>query len=194
MLNLTNAKLLQNLQILSDFIGRVDIGGDTTVTINSLANEDINAYDTLCVLSGTSAGLDIAIESFDNGELDLGTNDNTLAVRDIVGVLSIPFDSYIKQAEKYIENDLRNKGAKLENFLNEPQLEQMHIYKTLSLICGDRRMGSDTNDSYHSNYERFQGLYATEFSSLLADYDTNEDGVITTDEELIFKGQVGFIR
>ncbi len=194
MLSLSNSKLIQNLQILSDYIGRVDIGGDTSITIKSLENEAVGANDTLCILSGANSGIDINVDDFTDGVFDLGSNDNELSPRDTVAILSIPFDSYIIQAEKYIENELKNKGVKLENFLNEAQLEQLHIYKTLSLICGDRRNGSDLTDAYNSNFERFNSLYQTEFANFVADYDVDEDGIIQEDEQLVFKGQVGFVR
>lgn len=194
MLSLSNGKLLQNLLILSDFVGRIDVGGDEEITVASLRNDDINAQDTLCVLSGDNNGIDIVITDFDDGVISLSGNDKTLSNRDMIGIVSIPFDSYITQAERYLKNDFRNKGAILDNFLNTEQLEQLHIYKTLSLICGDRRNSTDQNDSYNANFQRFETMYQTEFSNLLADYDENEDGTISTDEELIFKGQVGFTR
>ena len=194
MLSLSNAKLLQNLLLLSDYTGRVDESGILSIKVNSLENEPINPNDTLCILSGENSGSDIVITDFDNGVIDLDWNDKAINSRDMIAIVAIPFDSYIAQAERYLKNDFRNKGAELDNFLNTEQLEQLHIYKTLSLICGDKRNGADTDDVYNANYERFNSLYQVEFSNLLADYDTNEDGTISSDEELIFKGQIGFSR
>lgn len=193
MLILSNAKLLQNLQRLADFIGRVDVGGESTFLSNSLKLEDIESNDTVCFLSGANYGEDCTVMDFENGQITI-YEDFTITRKDTFGIVKIPFDSYIKQAEYQIKEDFKNKGADIALFLNTTQLEMLHTYKTISLICGDRRNGSDTNDSYNSDYMRFNDLYMITFNNLLADYDSNEDGVIDTDEELIFKGQVGFDR
>ncbi len=194
LLSLTNAKLIQNLQLLSDYTARVDVGGTNSITIQSLTSEIINANDTLCVLSGVNAGCDIEIEGFNGGVFDLGSNDKVLSKRDVVAILSIPFYGYITQAEKNIENDLRNKGKLLKNFLTVSQIEQVHIYKTLALICGDKRNSGDLSDIYNSNFDRFSSLYTQSLSALLADYDYNLNGSIEKSEELLFKSQTAFVR
>ncbi len=50
------------------------------------------------------------------------------------------------------------------------------------------------HDVYFVNYERFKNLYEVESSTLIADYDADEDGNIDEGEENLNIGQVGFSR
>ena len=47
---------------------------------------------------------------------------------------------------------------------------------------------------YHSNYLAFDEMFKTMYSGIVVDYDTNEDGSISADEESQELTQVGFIR
>lgn len=194
MLNLSNADLINKLTLLADFVGRVDSSTLDTVFVGSLAKEDIEANDTLCILSGDTINTDIAITDFDSGEITFEAIETPIAIRSIIAICKIGFDNYIANAYEVLKNDLKNKNVDINLFLTEWQLKQLHIYKTLELICGDRRNGADTNDAYNANFERFGSLYSSELVNFVADYDANEDGSISDAEELIFKGQVGFIR
>lgn len=194
MLSLSNAEIINNLTLLADFVGRVDTSTTTSITINSLANEDIEANDTLCILSGDAKNTDIAITDFDAGEITFDELDSSIQVRAIVAICKIGFDNYVSNAYDMLKNDIKNKSLEIELFLTEWQLKQLHVYKTLELICGDRRNGADTNDAYNANYERYYALYRSELTTFVADYDINENGSITEEEELNFKAQVGFVR
>lgn len=194
MLSLSNAELINNLTLLADFVGRVDSTSTTGVTVNSLADENIVANDTLCVLSGINKNTDIAITDFDNGLIEFDAIDSACGIRDIVAICKLGFDNYVANAYDILKNDLKNKSVDITLFLNEWQLKQLHIYKTLELICGDRRNSSDSADAYNANFERYQNLYNVELNGFVADYDISEDGTISEDEELNFKGQVGFVR
>ena len=89
---------------------------------------------------------------------------------------------------------MRNSGYDLALFLTEPQLKEMYIYKTIELICAGLMNDAQDQDVYFANYERFKDLYVSERTSLIADYDANENGTIEEGEEILNIGQVGFAR
>ncbi|MFZ9660171.1 MAG: hypothetical protein ACO29X_06460 [Arcobacteraceae bacterium] len=194
MLSLSNAELINNLTLLADFIGRVDEANTTSIKVNALANEDITENDTLCVLSGSNKNIDLAITDSMLGTFTFDAITTACDVRDIVAIIKLGFDNYTNSAYEILKNDLKNKGVKIELFLTEWQLKQLFIYKTLALICGDRRNSSDTADAYNANFERYDALYSSELTTFVADYDISENGSISEDEESIYKSQVGFVR
>ena len=91
-------------------------------------------------------------------------------------------------------NHFRNNGRDIDLFLETTQLKEAHIYKTIELICSSRMNDGDAQDAYFVNYERFKAMYETEVTTLIADYDANEDGTISEDEEDTNVGQVSFTR
>ena len=70
----------------------------------------------------------------------------------------------------------------------------MYIYKTIELVCSSLMNDGVADDVYFVQSERFKELYDAEISSMVADYDANEDGVISEDEELNKLGQISLIR
>ena len=70
----------------------------------------------------------------------------------------------------------------------------MYIYKTVELVCGSLMNDGQDQDVYYIHKNNFKELYELEASTLIADYDSDESGDITTEEETQRIGQVGFSR
>lgn len=196
-LTLTNADIIQTLEMLSEQILKAEGGTTTTLISNDLASvSDVEGY-LIAFLSGNLNGVEVFVDS-----MDTGTNTATLSttLSEAVtkttkfAIFETGYQSFITRSEAIIDDTFRNKGLKLELFLNTAQLKEMHIYKTIELICLSKRKDALDEDIYHSNYLAFRDLFSSELSLLIADYDTNEDGIIQEGEELQALGQIEFVR
>lgn len=195
-LTLTNADLLSRYTQIADFYLKADSGTTTTAVNTSLIDEVGLSNYYICFLSGSNKGTDKIVTSFDDttGTLTFDALDNAVDNTSIFALTEIGFGNFIAEAEASIENHLRNNGYDLSLFLTSSQLKEVHILKTLELICRSRFNDGTDEDLYFKNMELFQGKFDSEMSRLIADYDTNEDGTISDDEEDQNIGQVVFAR
>lgn len=186
-LSLTNSDIVSALPILADIHEKADSG--TTTTLNALTLQTLNDEEivgaTLCILNGSLKGSDITITAYTDasGTLTFATQSSTIDNTTIFGVVYKDYSSYIVRAEDIINNQLRNKGRDLSLYLTTAQLKELHLLKTLELICLAKRKDASSEDIFHINYEDFKSDYANEMLTLRADYDADEDGVIDEDDE-----------
>ena len=195
MLTLTNSDIIQTLEFLAGDVIKADNGTTDALISEELSeNGDVNGY-LLVFLSGNLIGQEAYIESTSETTYTLDTTlTDEITNKTKFAYLETGYQSFIQRASNIIEDLFRNKAMKLELFLNTAQLKELHIYKTIELICLSKRKGATDDDAYHSNYLAFKELFEESFSSLVADYDYDEDGNIDTDEELSNIGQVSFVR
>lgn len=195
-LTLTNAEIISVLPPLTaDLIGKAD-GGSTT----TLENKQFKALDEestegayICFLSGDNAGIDRIITGYDSSNVGTFTFDTLDSTIDNTSVFAILFLSYIPasdRASEIIENDLRKKGYDIESFLTPVHLKELHLNRTIAHICQAKMQDADNEDTYYINYLEFMKRYEEEFNTLVADYDTDGDGVIEDDEDSQSLGQV----
>jgi len=195
-LTLTNAEIISVLPPLTaDLIGKAD-GGSTT----TLENKQFKALDEestegayICFLSGDNAGIDRIITGYASANVGTFTFDTLDSTIDNTSVFAILFLSYIPasdRASEIIENDLRKKGYDIENFLTPAHLRELHLNRTIAHICQAKMQDADNEDTYYINYLEFMKRYEEEFNTLVADYDTDGDGVIEDDEDSQSLGQV----
>ena len=85
---------------------------------------------------------------------------------------------------------LEKKGYDIENFLTPAHLRELHLNRTIAHICQAKMQDADNEDTYYINYLEFMKRYEEEFNTLVADYDTDGDGVIEDDEDSQSLGQV----
>ena len=195
-LTLANADVIGRFTQIADHYFKADSGSTTTVVSKSVADELDLANYYVCFLSGDNKGIDRVVSSYDDvtgtltfSELDTAI-DNTVSV----AVSQNGFNNFIDEAELSIGNYLRNNGYDVDNFLTPSQLREAHLYKTIELICRSRYNDGSDDDLYFKNMELYGSLFTGEMARLVADYDANEDGSISTDEELLNIGQVMFVR
>lgn len=196
-LTLTNGDIVQTLEFLAEGILKAQGGTVNTIVSNDLADiGDVSGYKVL-FLSADFFGEERAIISVDE-EASILTLDSDMSSSITnttkFAYIETGFQSFVKRAEAIIISLFRNKGMNINLFLNDAQLKEIHIYKTIELICLSKRQDANSDDMYHSNYESFRDMFDSSFSNLVADYDYDEDGSIDDDEEGIKIGQVSFLR
>ncbi len=193
---ITNSEIVGRLKLLADEHLKADSGTKTSVINTTLINGADVSNHFICFISGENIDTDKVITSFDEtkGEIFFDTLLTDITSTDEFCLVKTGFQSDVIQAEGVIRNDLRNRGYDLDLFLTEPQLKEMYIYKTIELVCASLMNDGEPHDVYFVQYLRFKELYETEISSLIADYDANQDGIIDGDEESVKLGQIRFSR
>ncbi len=196
-MTITNADIVSRLKLLADEHLKADSGSITTAVNSSISDGNDYTNSLICFISGDNIGVDRVITSYAIATGTFTFDVLTAAVTNIdeFCVVSKGFLSDVAQATSIVTNDLRNRGYDVDLFLNfQTQLKELYIYKTIELVCASLMNDGQDQDVYFVNYERFKKLYEVESSTLIADYDANEDGNIDTDEENLHIGQVGFLR
>ena len=196
-MQIANSDIVARLKLLADEHVKADSGSTTTAVNLSLSDGSNYTNNIICFISGLNAGVDRVITSYTtaNGSFSFDALDNAVTNTDEFCVISNGFQSDVIQATSIVKNDMRNRGYDVDLFLNyQTQLKEMYIYKTIELICAGLMNDGQDQDVYFVNYNRFKGLYELEASTLIADYDANENGTIDDAEELASVGQVGFSR
>ena len=192
-LSLSNADIVTALPILADINEKADSGTTSTLACTRLKNmldEEIVGA-TISFVSGANKGIDDVITSYTDatGTLGFATQTEAITNSTVFAVILKNYTSYIERAEDIISNDMRNKGKDISLYLTTSQLKELHLLKTLELICLAKRQDASLDDVFHINYEMFASKYNLEMDTLKADYDYDEDGTIDTDEEKV-TGQV----
>lgn len=182
----TSADIVSRLKLLADEHLKADSGSTTTTVNSTLIDESDKTNSIICFISGSNIGTDRVITAFDDttGTITFAALDNAITSLDEFCLVQNGFASDIAQAGIAIKNDFRNMGYDITLFLNsDTQLKELYIYKAIELICAGLVNDGTEEDAYFFNYERFKAFYETERTTLTADYDANEDGTISEDEE-----------
>lgn len=185
---LTNADIVQAMPLLADFYDKADSGTTSTLVCKRLTGLDSDEVigSVLSVVTGDNEGADVTISAFDSstGSMTFSALTNAIVSGVVFGVVSMNYQAYIDRSYNIIQNEMRNLGKDVDNFLTTAQVKELHLMKSLQIICMAKRQNADTDDVYHQSYLDFKQLYETELNNLKADYDSNEDGTIDTGEEL----------
>lgn len=189
---LTNADIVQAMpNKLADFYEKADSGSTTSATCARLVglNDDEVIGSVVCFITGDNKGIDAVVNSFDSltGELGFTALSNAIVSGDVFGIVSLDYQSYIERSYAVIKNEMRNMGREAELYLTESQVKELHLLKTMQVICMAKRQDATVDDIFHQSYLDFTDQYRNELISLKADYDKNEDGVISSDEEIVHK-------
>lgn len=185
---LKNADIIAALPILADHFEKADSGSTTTLVSGRLTDlidaEVVGA--TIGFTTGANAGTDAVITSYTDSTGSFGFNAvaNTVDSSTGFGIVYLDYSSFIDRAYDIIKNEMRNKGLDIDLFITTTQVKELHLTKTLELICMSKRQDADTDDIYHESYTVFRENYESELTTLKADYDTDEDGTIETAEKL----------
>ena len=195
-LSLTNADIVGRLKLLADRHLKADSGSTTTAVNSTLIDEVSLANSFICFITGDNIGVDKVITAFDDttGTITFDALTSAVTNTDEFCIVQTGFKSDAAQAENIIRNDLRNQGYSLDLFLTSAQLKEMHIYKTIEIICASLMNDGSDEDAYFVHKNDFYKLYETERNNMLADYDSNEDGTIGTDEEELYLNQSYVVR
>tara|TARA_R110000787_G_scaffold203250_1_gene313752 strand:+ start:195 stop:794 length:600 start_codon:yes stop_codon:yes gene_type:complete len=185
---LTNADVISAFPLLADFHEKADGGSTTTLECKRLLHlSDVEVIgSTITILTGTNAGTDVLITSYASSTtatFGFSALSNPIDSSVGFGIVLMDYTSVINRAYNIIVNEMRNRGLDVNLFLTVTQLKELHLTKTLELICLSKRQDADNNDIYHESYLLFKEQYESELTTLKADYDEDEDGVIQESEE-----------
>ena len=185
---LKNADIIAALPILADHYEKADSGSTTSLVcgrLTALVDEEMVGA-TIGFINGDNAGTDVTITSYTDttGTFGFGAVSNAVDSSTGFGIVYLDYNSYIDRAYDIIKNEMRNRGLDIDLFLTTSQVKELHLTKTLELICMAKRQDADTDDIFHESYLVFKENYASELTSLKADYDTDEDGTIEEAEKL----------
>ena len=194
-LTLTNADIINALPYLAHIYAKAEGGSVTTAISKEFENlsDDIEGA-TITLLNGDNIGVSKVITLAVDDTVTFTALDTAIDNTVTFGVTFEAYDSFINRAYDIIKNSFRNAGLDIDLYLNVAQVKELHLLKTLELICFSRRRDANTEDIDHENYLSFKTQYDIEVSTLTADYDYDEDGVIDEDEELYKSGQVVLIK
>jgi len=184
---LKNADIIAALPILADHYEKADSGSTTQLVcsrLTLLTEGEVNGA-IIGFISSDAAGTDAVVTSYDGGSGTFGFAALSNAVNGSTGfgVVYIDFTSFIDRAYDIIKNEMRNRGLDIDLFLTTTQVKELHLTKTLELICMSKRQNADTDDIYHESYLVFKENYESELTTLKADYDTDEDGTVEEAEK-----------
>ena len=184
---LKNADIIAALPILADHYEKADSGSTTQLVCSrlTLLTEGEAKGAIIGFISSDTAGTDAVVTSYEGGSGTFGFAALSNAVNGSTGfgVVYIDFTSFIDRAYDIIKNEMRNRGLDIDLFLTTTQVKELHLTKTLELICMSKRQNADTDDIYHESYLVFKENYESELTTLKADYDTDEDGTVEEAEK-----------
>jgi len=195
---LKNADIISALPILADHYEKADSGSTTELVCGRLTAlveaEMVGA--TISFITGDNKGEDATITTYTDstGTFGFSALSNSVDSATVFGIVYLDFQSYIGRAYDMIKNEMRNKGIDIDLFLTVSQMKELHLTKTLELICVAKRQDADTDDIFHQNYMLFKERYEKEMTTLKADYDIDEDGVIDEDAEEDVSVQVRLVK
>lgn len=195
-MTITNADIVSRLKLLADYHGKATSGTTTTLVCNDLVDEkDATGY-FICFVSGTHAGTDHIVTDFTvaTGTLTFSALSSAVTNTDEFCLVSKGYQSEVSQAALVVAEDFKNKGYDASLFLTDSQLKELHIAKVIELACYGLMNDAVDTDAYFANAQRANDRYRLIMANLIADYDANEDGSISTDEEKQSIGQVVFSR
>lgn len=184
---LKNADIISALPILADHYEKADSGSTTSMVcgrLTALVDEEMIGA-TIAFVNGDNQGIDATITSYTDstGTFGFSALSNAVDSSSVFGIIYLDYESYIDRAYDIIKNEMRNKSIDIDLFLTVSQVKELHLMKTLELICLAKRQNADTDDIFHENYLLFNQRYEKEMTTLRADYDLDEDGTIDTDTE-----------
>lgn len=185
---LTNADVVSAFPLLADFNEKADGGSTTSLTCKRLTSlqETELVGATICFITGANAGTDKVITSYASSTtatFGFSTLANSVDSSTGFGIVLLDNASYITRAYNIIKNEMRNRGMDVDLFLTTSHVKELHLTKTLELICLAKRQDADNNDIFHESYLIFKEQFESELTTLKADYDISEDGTIQEDEE-----------
>lgn len=190
-LTLTNADIISRFSKASNHRGKATSGTINTlvydrVTFNGNYSDNYFNGMYICFLSGANKGIDRIITNYTSStgtftfEAVSATIDNTTEF----AIVENGFLSYMQDAFSFIQEKVKNDGKDIDLFLTTSQLKELHLYKTLDLICQDKYEDADDDDMYYNRHVHYKDLFNSTYTALKADYDENEDGEISDDEKL----------
>lgn len=146
------------------------------------------------ILSGTGAGQKRDISSSTQSSATIAVTPDWTTTPDTTSTYRVvkSLSNKIQQSFKKIETMIYNKGNRPALIIESSQIEIPLIYLTVQMICLD--LMNEENDKWHILAKEYGDKFDKAFSGMALDYDEDESGAISPDEEQQSKNQFWFGR
>lgn len=157
--------------------------GTLTDTKNRKESNDFWTGGVIEILNGTGEGQVRDITDFvqSTSVISVSPNWTTTPSTDSVYKIVRGYSKKIQQAFDKLTAMIYNKGQRHALIIESSQVKVPMIYLTVHFICLD--IMKEVDDKWSRLADRYWDLFSTEFGSMKLDYDADESGGITGDEE-----------
>lgn len=197
---ITDDDLLNELTSLKDIneqmTGTATSGSTSTLvdTTNRKESDDYWTGGKIEILSGTGDKQIRDISDFVQSTSTITVTPNWTTTPDTTSVYKVirGFSKKIIQAFDKITAMIYNKGQRHALIIESSQIKIAMIYLTIHFICLDAM--NDENDKWERLSVRYWDLFSNEFGNMKLDYDKDESGTITGDEEQSDRTSIRLLR
>lgn len=186
---ITDDDLFNELESLRN-VARQEAGTATSATSSTLVDtaersEDNDFWNggSIEILSGTGAGQFREVTDFVQSTSTITVSPDWTTTPDSTSTYLIvrSFTKKIQQAFRLLETKLYNKGRRHELIIESSQIEFPLIYLTVHHICLD--LMSEEGDKWSLLAVEYEKKFDDAYKQMRVEYDANESGTITADEE-----------
>lgn len=165
-----------------------DIQTADSGTVNTIVSIELNEEDgywangRVLITAGTNEGEDRKVISFVKSTNTLTVDKNFTSAIDATSKFTVvrSFVKEIEQAYKIVENDLRNKGVRINRVLDSSQVFELILNKSIELISGN--YSRDPVDIWSARKENFMDMYNSLLKVSKFDYDRDQSGNVDSEE------------
>lgn len=165
--------------------GTASGGGAAYLDDTTRRKEEDNYWKggTIEILSGTGANQkrDVTGSTQSSGRIAVTPNWSTNPDNTSIYRIVKSFTSKIEQCFDELENMLYNKGKRHSLILESSQIKYPLLYLVIHKICQD--LSDEETDKWSRLTESYWNKYQNAFSNMKVDYDEDESGSVSGDEE-----------
>ena len=157
--------------------------GSATTIVNTELQESDDYWNggTAEIIDGTNASEKRKVLDFDNSTNKLTTQEFSSAIDNTSKVTLIrTFKKEIDRAFDLFILDLKNRGIFADRIIDNQQIKEYVIKKTIQLIC--ENFTNDIVDVWFAKAELYKKEYNNLITVAVFDYDSDDDGNIEDDE------------
>jgi hypothetical protein len=167
--------------------------GTTGTLVDTTRRKEASDYwmgGKLVILAGTDAGQERDITGFTQSTSTLTVDPAFSSAIDTTSIYKVTksFATQIQQAFDKLETMLYNKGKRQDLILESSQIAFPLVYLVLESICRD--LSDDEGDKWDRLSKVYADKFDKSFNSMTLEYDEDETGAITEDEESHKAGEI----
>lgn len=185
---------LRDVNIQETGTATAGAAGTLTDTASRKESDDYWTGGRIEIISGTGDGQVRDITDFVQSTSVISVSPNWATTPDATSVYKATrgFSKKIIQSFEKIAGMIYNKGKRHCLIIESSQIKIPMIYLTVHFICLD--LMKEEGDKWNMLAAKYWDLFGTEFSQMKLDYDTDESGTITGDEEQSGVASLRFYR
>jgi hypothetical protein len=174
---------LRDVNIQASGTATAGATGTLTDTNNRKESDDYWTGGKIEIMNGTGANQVRDITDFVQSTSVISVSPNWATTPDTTSVYRVirGYTKKIQQSFDKICQMIYNKGNRPALIIESSQIKVAMIYLTVHFICLD--LMKDEGDKWDRLSTRYWDLFSTEFGQMKLDYDVDESGTITGDEE-----------